>query len=149
MKRYRIPLALLIVLAGCNTVGTGITEHNNQTPGALGAEQADWSFIWVASGADRYSIDQGRAVVTFEGSTFRARLRGADGVEYTLAGTIDKEKVKATFSVIGSDYFMDSPFTGEFQSKRWTDFANSQGRDSFALIDGWNLIGMSREIREP
>jgi hypothetical protein len=116
---------------------------------SFGAESSGWTFVWVASGADKYEITEGTAVVTIEGAIFHADLHGANGVEYSVSGTIDKTNVKATFSVLGSDYFVDSPFSGTFQTKRWAGVAGSKGRESFALSDGWNFIGLTREIGGP
>jgi len=116
---------------------------------SFGAESSGWSFVWVTSGSDKYEITQGTAVVTIEGGIFHADLHGANGVEYTVSGTIGKTSVKAKFSVLGSDYFVDSPFSGTFQTKRWAGVAGSIGRESFALSDGWNFIGLTREIGGP
>ena len=91
----------------------------------------------------RHEITKGTAVVKIDGATFHADLHGTNGVEYSVSGTIDKTNVKATFSVLGSDYFVDSPFSGTFQTKRWAGIAGSKGRESFALSDGWNYVGLT------
>jgi len=117
-----------------------------QMPTGRGAS-SDWVFVWVSSGSGEYHTSQGRALVTIQSGKLTAEMVDKSGIHYKLSGYVVKNKVTAKFTVVGSDYFVDSPFSGSYETKRWSGFADSKGRESIALTDGWNFIGMSREVR--
>lgn len=111
------------------------------------ADQTEWSFIWVASEGNKYSISEGKAKVVIKDGKLEAAMESTEGVEYKLSGVVAKSKINAKFTVVGSGYFIDSLFSGSYTIKRWSGFADSKGRESITLTDGWNFIGLSREIR--
>jgi len=104
-------------------------------------------FVWVSSGHGEYSTKRGKAVVRIQSGRVTAEMVDESGIHYKLSGHIAKNRVAAKFTVLGSDYFVDSPFLGSYQIKRWGGFTDSKGRESIALTDGWNFIGFSREVR--
>jgi len=110
------------------------------------AGDQDWNFVWVSSGQNRYEVVRGKAKVTITGGKLNAELKGEDGNEFKVVGQVAKHKVNAKFTVVGSDYFVDSPFSGTFTSKHWSGIQGSSGRESISLNDGWNFLGFSREL---
>jgi len=115
--------------------------------GPVAATDDGWSFVWVSSGIGGYDVVSGRGKVTMENGSLTAELQDERMVGYTLSGNISGHRVRAKFSVIGSGYFINSPFSGSYLKKRWSGMADSAGRESITLTDGWNFIGLSREIR--
>jgi len=111
------------------------------------AEQQDWAFVWVTSGSGAYDVQQGTAKVTIENGQINAAMASTDGVEYKIVGSIKGQSVKVKFTVLNSDYFNNSPFSGSYIKKLWSGFADSKGRESISLTDGWNFIGLTREIK--
>ena len=77
-----------------------------------------------------------------------AQMTDEEGVKYTLRGAIKKGKVTAAFTILESDHFNNSPFSGTYVRKRWSGFGDSKGRESISLSDGWNFIGLVRENRQ-
>ena len=113
------------------------------------AEEKQWSFIWVASGIDNYRVSQGKANVFIKNNKIEANLTDEKGVQYKITGSINNQKITASFSVMGSDYFVDSPISGTFLTKKWKEkLGDSVGRESITLNDGWNFVGLTREITE-
>ena len=110
------------------------------------AGDQDWNFVWVSSSQGQYEVVRGKAKVTMTGGKFHAELKGEDGNEFKVAGQVAKHKVNAKFTIVGSDYFVDSPFSGTYTSKRWGGIQGSSGRESISLTDGWNFLGFSREL---
>ena len=88
----------------------------------------------------------GKAKLTIVGGSLKAELKGEDGNEFKVIGLVAKNKVKAKFTIVGSDYFVDSPFSGTYTSKHWSGVQGSSGRESISLTDGWNFLGFSREL---
>ena len=115
--------------------------------GIHSAHADEWVFVWIASGANDYTVSKGKAQVTLAGGKLEVRAVDREGIEYTLRGAIKKNAVTARFTVLESDYFKDSPFSGTYVRKLWSGFADSKGRESISLSDGWNFIGLVREIR--
>ena len=109
----------------------------------------EWTFVWVSSGINEYSVANGKAKVSRANGMLEAQMIDEEGVKYTLRGTIRKGKVTAAFTILESDYFSNSPFSGTYVRKQWFGFADSKGRESISLSDGWNFIGLVREIRQP
>ena len=128
---------LLLIVAGVAFVAAG------------SAVAEEWTFVWVTSGTNGYSIAKGKAQVSLAGGKLDAQMIDDEGVEYTIRGTITKSKVRASFTVVDSDYFKSAPFSGTYLRKQWSGFAESQGRESISLSDGWNFLGLVREIRKP
>jgi hypothetical protein len=116
-------------------------------PTSLRAAEQEWSFVRVSSSIDKYNVVQGTAKVTVYKGRFSALLTDTSGGEYRLAGTISKGKVVAKFTVVDSDYFIDSPMMGSLTRKHWSKPASSG--ESITLTDGWNFVGLTREIRNP
>jgi hypothetical protein len=96
------------------------------------AASSDWVFVWVSSGPGRYHTSQGKASVGIQGGKLTAETTAESGVHYKLTGYIVKNRVNAKIRVVGSDYFIDSPFSGSFQTKRWSNLVDSKGRESIA-----------------
>lgn len=111
------------------------------------AASSDWVFVWVSSGSGKYHTSQGKALVRILSGKLTAEMIDESGIHYKLTGYIVKNTVTAKFTVVGSDYFIDSPFSGSYRTKRWSGFVDSKGRESMVLTDGWNFIGISREVR--
>jgi len=103
--------------------------------------------VWVSSGAGRYHTSQGKASVVIQDGKLTAEMTDDSGVQYHLTGYVSKNRVGAKSTAVGSDYFVNSPFSGSLETKRWTRIGDSKGRDSIALTDGWNFVGLSREIQ--
>jgi hypothetical protein len=110
------------------------------------AGETGWTFIWVSSGSKGYQVVQGKAEVFVHKGKLKAKLVSEDGNEYKVIGLVNKKKVAAKFTVMGSDYFINSPFTGTYTSRRWARSEGSSGRESVSLSDGWNFIGLSHEL---
>lgn len=111
------------------------------------AASSDWVFVWVSSGSGGYYTSRGKASVGIQRGKLSAEMADESGVHYKLTGYVVKNRVSAKFTVVGSDYFIDSMFSGSFQTKkRWSKLVKLRGRESIALTDGWNFIGISREI---
>ncbi len=117
-----------------------------QFPTAYGSD-SDWAFVWVSCGFGGYRTSQGKASVRILKGKLVAEMADEAGIRFRLTGSIVKKRVNAKFTVIGSDYFIGSPFSGSYHVRRWTAVADSRGRESITLTDGWNFIGLSREIR--
>ena len=111
------------------------------------AEQQDWLFVWVSSGPSTYYVKQGTAKVIIENGQLKAQMTSTDGVEYKIVGSIAGQRVNAKFTVLDSDYFISSPFSGSYKKQLWSGFADTKGRESISLTDGWNFIGLKREIK--
>ena len=109
----------------------------------------EWTFVWVSSGKNTYRLTNGKAEVSIANGTLEAQTIDEEGVKYALRGTIKKGKVTALFTILESDYFNNSPFSGTYVRKQWSGFADSKGRESISLSNGWNFIGLVREIRQP
>jgi len=118
-------------------------------PSNLLAKEKEWTFVWVASGGTKYRVSQGDATVSIIDNNLSVDMLDENGVKYKIKGTISSNKVNAKFSVIGSGYFIDSPFQGTYKIKHFEGFADLKGRESITLTDGWNFIGLSREIKKP
>jgi hypothetical protein len=110
------------------------------------AGEKEWAFVWVSSNANAYNIQQGKAKVTIKNGRLSAQLTSTDKVEFKVVGSISGNHVDAKFSIVGSDYFLNSPFTGLYAKKLWSGMTDSKGRESITLTDGWNFIGLTRDI---
>ncbi|NWJ40618.1 MAG: hypothetical protein HXX12_06565 [Geothrix sp.] len=110
------------------------------------AGEKDWAFVWVSSNANTYNIKQGKAKVTIKNGRLSTTMISSDGVEYKVVGTISGKHVDAKFSIIDSDYFVNAPFSGSYEKKLWSGVADSKGRESITLSDGWNFIGLTHDI---
>ena len=111
------------------------------------AEQQEWAFVWVSSGPGTYNVQKGTAKVTIDNGQIKAAMTSTDGVEYKIVGSIVGQSVKVKFTVLNSDYFNNSPFSGSYTKKLWSGFADSKGREAVSLTDGWNFIGLNRDIK--
>ena len=111
------------------------------------AEQQDWGFVWVSSGSGTYNVQRGTAKVTIENGQIKASMVSIDGVEFKIVGTIAGQRINVKFTVLDSDYFNNSPFSGSYTKKLWSGFADSKGREAISLTDGWNFIGLNRDIK--
>jgi hypothetical protein len=110
------------------------------------AASSDWVFVWVSSGSGKYDVSQGKASVKMLNGKLTVEMVDGSGIHYNLSGDVVKNTVTAKFNVVGGDYFINSPFYGSYRIKRWSGFIDSKGRESLALTDGWNFIGISREL---
>ena len=96
---------------------------------------------------DTYYVKQGTAKVTIKKGRLEAQMTSADGVEYKIVGSISGQSVKAKFTILDTDYLNNSSFSGSYVKKLWPGFGNSRGRESITLTDGWNFIGLNRDIK--
>ena len=126
----RLLLALILLFAGIHQ-----------------AQADEWVFVWIASGVNDYTVSKGKAQVTLAAGKLEVHAVDKEGIEYTLRGVVKKNTVNARLTVLESDQFKDSPFSGTYIRKLWSGFADSKGRESISLSDGWNFIGLAREIR--
>ena len=130
MFRLRLLLAVSLLVAGIHR-----------------AYADDWAFVWVSSGPKNYAVSKGKAQVILTGTKLEVHAVDEEGIEYTLRGTVKKNAVIATFTILESDYFKNSPFSGTYVRKLWSGIADSKGRESISLSDGWNFVGFTHEIR--
>jgi len=111
------------------------------------AEQQEWAFVWVSSGPGTYYVEKGAAKVTIENGQIKAAMTSTEGVDYKIVGSIVGQRVNVKFTILNSDYFNNSPFSGSYTKKLWSGFADSKGREAISLTDGWNFIGLTRDIK--
>ncbi len=112
---------------------------------------ADGEWRWVRTSnivAKGWDISEGTAQVSIDGTKFSARLFWKDSgnkLQLALDGTIKNGRITATETIQESDY-TGSVFRGTFARKHWT-FSGTTGAESITLSDGWNMIGISRDLR--
>lgn len=110
------------------------------------AGEPEWAFTWVSSTGAAHEVVQGKANLSINGDKVSGVLHGADGEECQIQGSIKRHQVRIKFTVVGSDHFINSPFTGSYMIKRWRGIKGSSGRESITLSDGWNMLGFTHEI---
>lgn len=110
------------------------------------AGEPTWNFVHVSALANEASIERGTATIEFKRDLFSAHLQ-VDGVEWAvLSGTIRNKRITAKYTVLGSDYTINSPYTGTLTRKTWQGDSNSRGRVCLQLSDGFNSITIFREL---
>jgi hypothetical protein len=105
-----------------------------------------WNFVWVASGMGQFEVSRGTATVTLKGRSISIEMNDEKNVVYHVTGSLRGSLLTATLSIPDSDYFTHSKFEGTYMKKRWSGMAESSGRDSIILTDGWNVIALTKEI---
>lgn len=105
-----------------------------------------WSFVWLSSGPNQFEISKGSAIVNIKNGKIEATMVDSSKVEYRLTGSIKSHSIKAKLTILESDYFIGSPFSGTYSVKRWDGDPQSLGRESIILTDGWNVVAFTREI---
>lgn len=108
-----------------------------------------WTWVLVSSLPNDWVTLKGSAHVLIDNGKITAELFDAEKTEflrYTLKGTINDEKVVIKIANKNSDYSLLSPYTGKYSKKTWDRFADSSGRETISATDGWNYLGLTREI---
>jgi hypothetical protein len=111
------------------------------------AEDVSWNFIWVSAGSDGWKAQKGIAQVIRNGKKFEAKIQREDSVDLILKGTITKDRVSATYTVLESDFFVDAPFSGTYHLNRYKD-VEPCGSEVISLSDGYNFIGLRRSFHD-
>ena len=107
-----------------------------------------WTFVWVTAG-ETWSIVEGTATVSLSRGTLVVDMIGANTVKYSLRGSVQKDgSIRAKFTNLESDFFVDSPMTGRHRKIHYRD-VDPCGKELFYLHDGFNFLGVKREIRPP
>jgi hypothetical protein len=110
------------------------------------AASNDWLFIFVSSGSEWHTVT-GSATVQRSGSQFVADVMGDNTVRYRISGTIRGSTVKARFTNLESDFFVKSPFLGNYAMRRDRDITPC-GMELITLHDGYNFIGLRRNFHD-
>ena len=106
----------------------------------------EWRFVYVAALENEASIEQGTTRLEIKGSKFTAKIF-VDGQEWgTLSGTIRSGHVEAKYTVLGSGYTINAPYSGSITRKTWNRQGNSIGRECIQLSDGFNSIILFHEL---
>jgi len=115
---------------------------------SFATDQAGWRWVRVESISGKgWDVSQGPADVSIHGSEFTAKLfwqDSGDKVRIILAGTIKDGCIRATENIQECDY-TGSTYQGRFERKKW-DFDGTTGAESITLSDGWNMIGINRDL---
>lgn len=111
----------------------------------------DGGWRWVKAGsivAKGWDISEGTAQIVISGRKFSAKLFGQSSpeVQIVIEGTIENGRIEAKEEIQGSDY-TGSVYHGTFGQKKWPEeFAGTTGAQSITLSDGWNMIGINRDL---
>ena len=111
---------------------------------------ADGQWHWVKANnivAKGWDVSEGTAQVSIDGAKFSAKLfwkDSSDKVQIVLDGTIKNGRITATETIQESDY-TGSVIHGTFTRRHWT-FSGTTGAESITLSDGWNMIGITRDL---
>jgi len=106
-----------------------------------------WAWIQSSSIPDGWDLRKGKATVHIEGKSFTAELFDeADALLIKMNGTIQGNRLKVRTVTQNADYG-SSEMSGELKSRKWKGFADTIGRQTITLSDGWNLIGLTRELK--
>ncbi len=119
-----------------------------------GLAAASWEWVKVIDrGAFGLKTEKGPAVVTIKGRSFEAQLFWGDSpkaVRIKLSGTIEKGQIEAIETVLDTD-MGPSTYTGIYIYKK-LNIKTSQGtiigREAITLSDGFNIIGIRRNIEK-
>jgi hypothetical protein len=106
----------------------------------------EWNFVWVTSSPTGFQTQSGKAVVSLNPPKISAELTNSIGLKYSLSGTVKGESFTGKFTVLNSDYFQNSPLAGTFVTKHWAGVAGSSGREVISASDGFNFLGLTREL---
>lgn len=113
------------------------------------AADSNWAWVRATSIEDDWAVQKGKAKVTIVGTSFTAELFDPDDPEtvlYLVRGRIREQRVVAQSETKNSD-FGSSKMSGEIRRKKWKGFVETVGRQTITLSDGWNLLGITRELR--
>ena len=109
------------------------------------AEQQVWGWFRASSTGSDWWLTQGKARVTFTGSSFSAELRdgGPDPfVRVLLEGTVRDREVVAKATVQHTDK-PDATLAGRLRRLCWQ---SGGGRELLVLTDGVEVISLVREL---
>lgn len=107
-----------------------------------------WSFVWLSSGPNQHEVSKGSAKVNIKNGKIETTMIDSNKVEYRCVGSIKSNSIKVKLTILESDYFNGSPFTGTYSVKKWDGDQQSIGRESIILTDGWNVVALTREIEK-
>lgn len=120
------------------------------------AEEDKWSWVEASSNSNHWNVRKGWGELHINGNKFTAELyevdddnylRGGENyLRFKMKGTIEGNKVNAKVTTQNSDYQMGTPYTGYYSKKEWKGFEDTKGRKAITLTDGWNFIGLTKEI---
>ncbi len=111
----------------------------------------EWQWVKVTNNASRgWQPEMGVANVTIKGQSFEATLfwgpAKTTDVRITLKGTISKEAITATETVLDTD-LEPSKYHGRYNKQTWKQrFEGAIGTEAITLSDGYNLIGLRRNF---
>ena len=118
---------------------------------ALPAAADEWQWVKVTNNASRgWDPEMGFADVTIEGQSFEATMfwgpAKTTDVRITLKGTISKGAITATETVLDTD-LEPSKYSGRYERQIWkARFEGAVGTEAITLSDGYNMIGLRRNI---
>jgi hypothetical protein len=119
-------------------------------PAVLAATPWEWVKVNnnVSSG---WHTEKGAATVNIKDDHFEAVLfegGNPNTVQIKLTGMISKGKINATETILDTD-ISPAQFTGTYKKLKWREkFEGASGTEAITLSDGFNLIGIRRNIAE-
>ena len=104
-----------------------------------------WNFVYVARSTD-WQVRTGFGELTRKGARFEGLLKDTHGVEYRIAGSLTPKRASARFAAVASDD-TGSDLTGTFN--QWSPAEANFCWETVQLYDGWNYVGLSRNLDQP
>lgn len=116
---------------------------------SFASDEGGWRWVKAGSVVTKgWNVSEGTAQIVITGKKFSAKLFGQSSseVQIVLEGTIENGRITAKEEIQGSDY-TGSVYHGTLVKKSWQEsFAGTSGGESITLSDGWNMIGINRDL---
>lgn len=116
---------------------------------SFASDDSGWKWVKAGSVVGKgWDISEGTAQIMTKGTKFTARFFGqtSSEIQIVLDGTIENGRITAKEEIQGSDY-TGSVYHGTLVKKNWQEsFAGTSGGESITLSDGWNMIGINRDL---